>query len=69
MDLFGFEKSDKELTLENASQIEGLKIVFDFISQEEELSLLNNIDESTWLFDLKDEFNTMATNMIIGLGK
>jgi alkylated DNA repair dioxygenase AlkB len=53
MDLFGFEKSDKELTLENASQIEGLKIVFDFISQEEELSLLNNIDESTWLFDLK----------------
>ena len=52
-DLFGYNKSDKEVTLENAQQIEGLKILFDFISKDEEKELLNNIDKSTWLTDLK----------------
>jgi len=53
MDLFGYTKSDKEVTLENAQQIKGLKIVFDFISKKEEIELLNNIDNSNWLTDLK----------------
>lgn len=52
-DLFGYNKSDKEVTLENAQQIEGLKILFDFISKDEEKELLNNIDQSEWLTDLK----------------
>ena len=30
-DLFGYSCSDKEVTLENAQQIKGLKILFDFI--------------------------------------
>ena len=53
MDLFGYNKSDKEVTLENAQQIKGLKILFDFINKEEEKELLNNIDKSNWLTDLK----------------
>lgn len=53
MDLFGYTKSDKEVTLENAQQIEGLKILFDFINKEEEIELLKNIDKSNWLTDLK----------------
>jgi alkylated DNA repair dioxygenase AlkB len=53
MDLFGYNKSDKDVTLENAQQIAGLKILFDFISKEEENELLDNIDKSAWLTDLK----------------
>ena len=53
MDLFGYNKSDKEVTLENAQHIAGLKILFDFISKEEEKELLNNIDKSAWLTVLK----------------
>jgi alkylated DNA repair dioxygenase AlkB len=53
MDLFGYIKSDKEVTLENAQQIKGLRIFFDFINQEEEKELLDNIDKATWLTDLK----------------
>lgn len=52
-DLFGYNKSDKEVTLENAQKINGLKIFFDFINKEEEIALLNNIDKSNWLTDLK----------------
>ena len=52
-DLFGYNKSDKEVTLENAQEIKGLKILFNFISEEEEKELLNNIDKSNWLTDLK----------------
>lgn len=53
MDLFGFSKSDKEVTLENAQKIKGLEVLFEFISKDEEKRLLNNIDKSTWLTDLK----------------
>jgi len=53
MDLFGHNKSDKEVTLENAQQITGLKVLFDFISNDEEKELLINIDKSNWLTDLK----------------
>jgi alkylated DNA repair dioxygenase AlkB len=53
MDLFGYYKSDKEVTLENALQITGLKILYDFINKEEEKELLDNIDKSVWLTDLK----------------
>lgn len=53
MDLFGYNKSDKEVTLENALQITGLKILYDFINKEEEQELLDNIDKSVWLTDLK----------------
>jgi len=52
-DLFGYNKSDKEVTLENAQKINGLKIFFDFINNEEEIELLKNIDKSNWLTDLK----------------
>ncbi len=53
MDLFGYSKTDQEVTLENARQINGLKVHFDFISQNEEKELLNNIDKTEWLNDLK----------------
>jgi alkylated DNA repair dioxygenase AlkB len=53
MDLFGYNKSDKEITLENVQQVKGLKIFFDFISKDEEKELLANIENSTWLSDLK----------------
>ena len=53
MDLFGYIKTDKEVTLENAKQIIGLNVHFDFISKEEENQLLQNIDKSVWLSDLK----------------
>ena len=52
-DLFGYSKADNEITLENAKQISGLKIHFDFISKEEEKELLSNIDKNEWLSDLK----------------
>lgn len=53
MDLFGYTKTDQEVTLENTLQIKGLKILFDFISKDEEVELLKNIDNSNWLTDLK----------------
>jgi alkylated DNA repair dioxygenase AlkB len=52
-DLFGYSKTNQEVTLENARKICGLKIYFDFINQNEEKELLNNIDKSIWLTDLK----------------
>jgi alkylated DNA repair dioxygenase AlkB len=51
--LFGEVKADWLVTLENASQINGLKIFLDFISKNEENELLNNIDKSKWLNDLR----------------
>lgn len=53
MDLFGYTKTDRALTLENAHQIEGLKILFDFFSPSEAINLLNKIDSEPWLTDLK----------------
>lgn len=53
LDLFSDSNSDKELTLKNASFINGLEIYFDFVSEQEEHELLNNIDNNTWLLDLK----------------
>ena len=52
MNLFS-DYTDFELTILNAKKINGLKIHFDFINLEEEKELLNNIDKSTWLTDLK----------------
>ena len=53
MDLFGYSKTEKELTMENAQQLKGLNIAFEFISKEEERELLSNIDTMEWLQDLK----------------
>jgi alkylated DNA repair dioxygenase AlkB len=53
LDLFGNNKTDKEVILENAKQINGLKVFFDFITKKEESELLNNIDKNEWLSDLK----------------
>lgn len=52
-DLFGYSKTDNELTLENASKIVGLNVYFEFITKEEEEGLLKLIDKSEWLTDLK----------------
>jgi alkylated DNA repair dioxygenase AlkB len=52
-DLFGYSKSNSELTTENAHQIGGLQVYFDFISKEEESQLLSNLDNNEWLLDLK----------------
>jgi len=52
-DLFGYIKTDNEVTQENAKQISGLNVHFDFISKEEEKQLLLNIDKNEWLSDLK----------------
>lgn len=53
MDLFGGIRTSEEATIENAIQIHGLNIFFDFITKEEEKLLLANIDKSVWLSDLK----------------
>ncbi|MCF2221067.1 alpha-ketoglutarate-dependent dioxygenase AlkB [Chryseobacterium sp. PS-8] len=47
-----FEKSDLELSLKNASAIKGLELHYDFITPEEEISLLKHIDEQSWLEEL-----------------
>jgi alkylated DNA repair dioxygenase AlkB len=52
-DLFGYTKMDDELTLENASKIGGLKLYFEFITKGEEKKLLEYVDQSEWLTDLK----------------
>ncbi len=53
LDLFSDTNSDKELTLLNASKINGLEIYFDFISETEEKDLISKIDNNKWLLDLK----------------
>lgn len=47
-----FEASDLELSLKNASQINGLELHYNFITPEEEQFLLKNIDEQHWLEEL-----------------
>ena len=52
-DLFGYCRTNNDITLENANKINGLKVYFDFISKEEESTLLSKIDTNEWLTDLK----------------
>jgi alkylated DNA repair dioxygenase AlkB len=52
-DLFGYSRTNNDVTLENANQIIGLRVYFDFITKQEESELLNNIDKNEWLPDLK----------------
>ena len=52
-DLFGYTRTNNDVTLENANQINGLKVYFDFINKQEEIELINNIDKNEWLPDLK----------------
>ncbi len=52
-DLFGNKNNtNRELSLELASQIQGLELHFDFISPQEENELLEFIESSPWLNDL-----------------
>jgi len=53
MDLFGFSRTDDELNNELIRGVEGLKLIPEFISKEEEFMLLEAIDSSTWLQDLQ----------------
>lgn len=53
LDLFKDNKTNREVTRSNAASINGLKIYYDFISQAEEVQLLQYIDSSEWLIDLK----------------
>lgn len=53
MDLFGLYMSDDEVIDEKVKCIEGLEYYKRFISPEEERELLNSIDNSNWLTDLK----------------
>ncbi|SEB01540.1 Alkylated DNA repair dioxygenase AlkB [Flavobacterium gillisiae] len=53
IDLFNTDKkSNRELTIETAKLIEGLRLHFDFINATEEKELLKIIDENSWLNDL-----------------
>jgi alkylated DNA repair dioxygenase AlkB len=52
-DLFGYSKTNSEVTIDNAQEINGLKLYFDFISKAEENQLMMNIDNQHWLSDLK----------------
>lgn len=54
IDLFGhIEKSRTDISLELASEIKGLELYPNFISKKEEKELINSIDNSPWLNDLK----------------
>lgn len=53
MDLFGFTKSDDELNAEIVAGIDGLKLIPDFITAEEEKELLKAIDSEVWLDELQ----------------
>lgn len=52
-DLFGYSKSDREVTFENTRRVNGLLVQFDFINSSEEKLLIDFIDSSPWLNDLK----------------
>lgn len=53
IDLFNTDrKSNREVTVDTANQIEGLRLYYDFISLEEEKELLRIIDQCNWLNDL-----------------
>jgi len=52
-DLFGHSKPTiQELSLENAKEVNGLKLYSDFIDHKTEKSLMEHIDNSEWLNDL-----------------
>ena len=52
-DLFGhIKQSNKEVTLDKAQKIIGLRLYFDFITKEDENLLIEKIDNSPWLKDL-----------------
>lgn len=46
------QKTNKEISIELASSINGLEIYFDFITKNEENKLLSLIDNQSWLNDL-----------------
>lgn len=52
-DLFGESRTDREISQANATCIPGLGLYPEFISTEEEALLLEKIDHSVWLTDLK----------------
>jgi alkylated DNA repair dioxygenase AlkB len=53
IDLFNnSKKTNKEVSINSASTINGLELHFNFISIDEEKQLLKNIDDSIWLRDL-----------------
>lgn len=52
-DLFGYSRTDEDVTTENIKLIDGLKLYCNFISEAEEEKLLNCIDSNVWLADLK----------------
>ena len=52
-DLFGYYKSDDEVNNENLSKIDGLSMLYNFISKEEEEYLIKHIEKSVWIDDLK----------------
>ncbi|PHS63362.1 MAG: alpha-ketoglutarate-dependent dioxygenase AlkB [Flavobacterium sp.] len=53
-DLFGnIEKTKTDISLEMAKEIIGLEIYPNFITPKEEIELINSIDNSSWLKDLK----------------
>jgi alkylated DNA repair dioxygenase AlkB len=53
LDLFQAHRTNRELSLENAKAVTGLRIYYDFISEEEQKRLVNQIDSHAWLADLK----------------
>tara|TARA_R110002049_G_scaffold275725_1_gene453830 strand:- start:870 stop:1481 length:612 start_codon:yes stop_codon:yes gene_type:complete len=53
MDLFGIYKTDEKVTEEIVSGVNGLIYNGQFISEEEEKTLINFIDNQPWLDDLK----------------
>lgn len=53
MDLFGFTKTDKECINNFVTSINGLDYYHEFISTEEEKTIIKEIDLSPWLNDLK----------------
>jgi len=53
MDLFGFHKEDLEVNNELLLSIPGLSMQYNVISRSEEKDLIESIDASPWLNDLK----------------
>lgn len=52
-DLFGEHRTDREVIQANAKRIDGLGLYPEFINEEEEGRLLEEIDHAVWLTDLK----------------
>lgn len=52
-DLFGkLDPTSRELALIQAAKVKGLELHFDFITESEELGLIEKIDKSPWITDL-----------------